>query len=107
MDESARQTVFPFVSAKPWSFVLVCLILGAIILGFTFYQQILRLSSLWEWAHVEASAEKIRDGKKNGWRLQMTWVPSMPSLQGWRRNKPEDIESTAVRDPTEAGYGIG
>jgi hypothetical protein len=106
MDESVRQNVFPFVSAKPWSFVVVCLILGVIILGFTFYQQILRLSSLGEWAHVEASAKKICDGKKNGWRLQI-WVPSIPSLHGWRRKKPEDIESTASRDPTEAGYGIG
>ena len=106
MDENVRQKVFPFLAAKPLSFVVVCFVLGVIIVGSTFYQQILRFSGLREWAYVEASAEKIRDGKKNGWLPQMAWVQSMPSLLGRRRNKPQDVESTAAGDPTEVGDGI-
>jgi len=107
MDESVRKKVFPLVPANPASFMGICLTFGVIVLGLAFSQQIFQPSSLWGWSYAVASVEKFFHGKTNGWRLQMIWFPSMPSLNGLRRRRWDDIEYASGGGLTEAGDDFG
>ena len=92
MDEGVLQKVFPFISVNPLSFVSILLVFGAILLSFTFSQQMIEI---------------VRHITANEWH-QRNWFLKMPSLN-WSslRKKQQDVESAAGEDPPGGGGNLG